>query len=254
LWQRIDLGVTTEFRVFGNRITLLPDAKFYYLCLVFLGLTLLAARAYRRNRSGRVLIAIRDNGRAAPSYGINLAANRLAAFAVSGAIASLGGVLLAYQQGAIDPSSYGIGPSIDIFVITVVGGLTALPGAVLGAVVIQGIRYFGEDFSLLVTGPGLLVVLLFLPGGFAEGMYRVRDSFLRTIATRKEIMVPSLFADRMVEEAEKSAIADAEHHVEEVGFDALSGPTITCPVCNEAMAVDVAAEHEHFKSLAKAGR
>jgi branched-chain amino acid transport system permease protein len=258
LWQRFDLGTTTEFKIFGNKITLLPDAKFYYLCLVFLGLTLLAARAYRRNRSGRVLIAIRDNGRAAPSYGINLAANRLAAFAISGAIASVGGVLLAYHQGAIDPSSYGIGPSIDIFVITVVGGLTALPGAVLGAVVIQAIRYFGESaikgLSLLVTGPGLLVVLLFLPGGFAEGMYKVRDNFLRMVANRKAIMVPSLFADRRVEEAEKSAIEDAEHHVEQVGFDALTGRTVTCPVCDEVLSVEDAPDHDHFQTLAKAGR
>ena len=257
LWQRIDLGTESELNLFGRRISFLPDTKFYYLCLVFLGITILAARAYRRNRSGRVLIAIRDNARAAPSYGINLATNRLAAFAISGAIASLGGVLLAYQQGAIDPSVYGIGPSIGIFVITVVGGLTALPGAVLGAVVIQGLEYFGEEilegFSLLVTGPGLLVILLFLPGGFAEGMYKVRDIFLRTVANRNGIMVPSLFADRRVDDAKTTAIEDAEHKVEAVGFDVLAGPTVTCPVCEEVMTADVAPDHEHFKSLAKAG-
>ena len=87
LWQRVDLA---------------NDRSYYYLCVVFLGVALLAARAFRRNRSGRILIAVRDNQRAAPAYSINLARTKLAAFAVSGAIAALAGVLLAYQQRAID--------------------------------------------------------------------------------------------------------------------------------------------------------
>lgn len=197
LWERIDL---TDPR------------NFYYFSLFFLAIVMLTARSFRRNRSGRVLIAVRDNARAAPAYGINLARSKLAAFAISGAMASVGGVLLAYHQGAIDPATYGIVPSINIFMATVIGGLTSLPGAVLGAVVIQGVQLFGErmlsGMSLLVTGPGLLFVLLLLPGGFAEGLYRLRDKALRWIANRHDILVPSLVADRrVVEAAEAEAMA-----------------------------------------------
>ena len=49
-------------------------------------------------------------------------------------------MLLAYEQGAVDQSSYGIGPSILIFTAVVIGGVTSLPGAVFGAILIQSVR------------------------------------------------------------------------------------------------------------------
>ncbi|HUR50326.1 MAG TPA: ABC transporter permease [Acidimicrobiales bacterium] len=204
--------------ILWGRIDLSGERAYYYLCLTFLVIVLLAASAYRRNRAGRVLIAVRDNPRAAPSYSINLARSRLAAFAVSGALASIGGVLLGYQLGAIDRVTYGVGNSLEIFIIAVVGGLTSLPGAVLGAAVIQSIKYFGEshidNLSLLVTGPGILAVLLFLPGGFAEALYSTRDLFLRWVAARRGIEVPSLIADRRLDDDEDHVIQAAEESSE----------------------------------------
>jgi len=202
-----------------------------------------------------VLISTRDNVRGAQAYGINTIRTRLAAFAVSGAIAGIAGVLLAYQQGNIDASTYGVVPSVAVFVATVMGGLTSLPGAVAGAVLIQAVNLFGErridGISLLVTGPGLLVILLFLPGGFAQGAYQVRDSFLRWVSTRRNILVPSLFADRRVEsgEGEADIISKAEEHVESSGtFDVLAEPTIVCPTCGELMVVSAAARHPHLQN------
>ncbi|MBW3536249.1 MAG: ABC transporter permease [Actinobacteria bacterium] len=214
--------------VLWGRIDLASDRAYYYLCLAFLGIVLLAASAYRRNRAGRVLIAVRDNPRAAPSYSINLARSRLAAFAVSGALASVGGVLLGYQLGAIDRVTYGVGSSLEIFIIAVVGGLTSLPGAIMGAAAIQSIKFFGEsqieNLSLLVTGPGILVILLFLPGGFGEAFYRTRDSYLRWVASRRGIEVPSLVADRLVHEADDDhIIRDAEETTEVLEEEELAG-------------------------------
>jgi branched-chain amino acid transport system permease protein len=203
LWQRIDLA---------------DERTMYYVCLVFLAAALYAASRFRRSRSGRVLIAVRENQRAAPSYAINLVRTRLAAFAVSGAIAAVAGVLLAYQQKAVDPSTYGIAPSVKIFVSTVMGGLTSLPGAVFGAMLIEGVYRFGESrmdgISLLVTGPGLLFILLFLPGGFAQAGYGVRDAYLRWVANRRGIHVPSLVADRRIDE--DHVVSDAEQTVEAI--------------------------------------
>jgi branched-chain amino acid transport system permease protein len=198
-----------------------PDKAFYYLCLVMLGGAVLMARAYRRNRAGRAVLAVRENQRAAASYSVSPAMTKLGAFAVSGALAGLAGVLFAYQSGAVDASAYGVEPSLRIFTLTVIGGLTSIAGAVFGTIALESVRFFGEDhvknLSLLVTGPGLLLVLLALPGGFAEGAYRVRDAFLRWVARRNNIHVPSLVADRRIEtgEGEQSVITDAEHHVEE---------------------------------------
>ena len=241
--------------VLWERFDLLPERNFYYFALVILGVVMAAAWSFRRHHSGRILISTRDNVRGAQAYGINTIRTRLAAFAVSGAIAGIAGVLLVYQlDGAVDASTYGIVPSVLVFVAVVMGGLTSLPGAVLGAMAIQAVNLFGdariEGISLLVTGPGLLVVLLFLPGGFAQGAYQIRDSFLRAVADRRGIMVPSLFADRRVESDiadENDVISKAEEHVEEVDtFDVLSEPTIVCPVCGAAMPLSAASAHPHL--------
>jgi branched-chain amino acid transport system permease protein len=238
LWERIDLA---------------PERNFYYLALVFLALAMTAAWSFRRHRSGRVLISTRDNVRGAQAYGINLVRTRLAAFAVSGAIAATSGVLFAFQLGAVDASEYGIGKSIEVFVATVIGGLTSLPGAVAGAVLIRSVDLFGEQrlegISFLVTGPGLLLILLLLPGGFAQGFYQLRDAYLRWVANRHDILVPSLIADRRVEpdEAEADVVVRAEERVESAdGFDVLTHPTIACPVCEEVLALEDAPQHPHL--------
>lgn len=246
LWQRIDVS---------------SKHSFYFLCLVFLGLAILAARSFRKNRSGRVLIAVRDNQRAAPAYAINLARNKLAAFAISGAMASVAGLLIAYQSGSVDYQAYGMAASVSVFVYTVVGGLTSVGGGVAGAVVFGVIRLFGEDIveglSFLATGVGVLVILLFLPGGLAEAFYRVRDSFLRWVANRHDILVPSLVADKRVEEEERKRedeiIEAAEHHVEEIeSFDLTAEPTIVCPVCQAVLTLDDATHHDHLQAGADA--
>ena len=75
LWGTLDLGDSSQLGPF----TITADAKFFYLCLSFLVLALLMARSLRRRRSGRVLIGVRDNGRAVQAFGVNLARSRLAA-------------------------------------------------------------------------------------------------------------------------------------------------------------------------------
>jgi branched-chain amino acid transport system permease protein len=218
--------------LWDNRVCLgdgvIPTRGYYYFCLAILGGALLMARAYRRNRAGRAVLAVRENARAATSYSVHPARTKLGAFAVSGALAAVAGVLVAFQSGSIDSSTFGVDPSVRIFVTVVIGGLTSLSGAVFGTVVLESIRLFGEDviknLSLIVTGPGLLLVLMLLPGGFAEGLYRLRDSVLRWIAKRNGIEVPSLVADRRVETGEDQAdvIEAAETSVEHVdAFDHL---------------------------------
>jgi branched-chain amino acid transport system permease protein len=240
LWERIDINT---------------NHRFYFVSVIFLGLSMLAARSFRKNRSGRVLIAVRDNQRAAPAYAINLARNKLAAFAISGSLAAIAGALIAYQLGSIDFGSYGMVASVKIFIYTVVGGLTSIGGAVAGAAIFGLLNLFGDDLlsglSFLSTGVGVLVVLLFLPGGLAELFFRWRDTFLRWVADRHDLLVPSLVADKLLlddKKAEDSVIEAAEHHVEEVdSFDVVDGPEILCPVCAEVIPVERAPAHEHFR-------
>jgi branched-chain amino acid transport system permease protein len=182
-------------------VDLSNDRTFYFLTLVFLALAILGAQALRRYRSGRIFIASRDNTNAAPTYGINLARTRLSAFALSGAIAAGAGVLLAYQQQAVDQSSYGVIPSIEIFLVVVIGGVTSIGGAVIATVLVEWVRLFGSTYlfnnaELLVTGPGVLLMLLISPGGIGALLDRARTRFFQAVATREGIELPSVTADR----------------------------------------------------------
>ncbi len=173
------------------------QAAYYWLCLVLLVVVYLALRVLRRTRSGRLFVAVRDNPRAAQSYAVDTTRAKLAAFAVAGGVASLGGALLAFQQQAVDQESYGLTVSINVFVLTVVGGLTTPAGALLGAAYFEGVRLLGPALGIphlevLATGVGLLALLLVLPGGLAGAVVRLRDRWLRGLAVRHAIEVPSL--------------------------------------------------------------
>src|SRR6266516_3271533 len=83
--------------LFG-RFDIETETRFYFLCLVVLGLMLIAVLGVRRSRTGRVLIAIREHDAAARSYGVNATRTQLAGFALSGFLAAVAGVLFVHQQ------------------------------------------------------------------------------------------------------------------------------------------------------------
>jgi branched-chain amino acid transport system permease protein len=212
-WALPEQGEVVGRPVLYGRFDVASDTRFYFLCLVVLALSLLAARSLRRNRSGRIFIGVRDNGRGVQAYGVNLARTRLAAFAISGFIAALAGGLLAFKTGSVDASTFSPERSISVFTIAVIGGLTSLPGAMLGAVWVEGIPFLfdGSEFArLLTSGVGLLVLLLLVPGGLSEVMYRVRDGFLRWVAGRHSIHVPSLVSDSLVTGGPSGLVAAVE--------------------------------------------
>jgi branched-chain amino acid transport system permease protein len=201
LYGSIDLS--TESELFGVSVS--ANAKFYWLCLLFLGLVVVLARSLRRNRSGRILIAARDNGRLVQAFGVNLATTRMAAFAMSGFIAGLAGALLAYFNESFEPGGFTPEKSLTLFVMVVIGGAGSIAGAIIGALYVVGLplmpvlRDF-EQIEVLVSGLGLLILLLFLPGGLIEGVYKVRDDLLRRVAAKHGIHVPSLLADSLVKD------------------------------------------------------
>ena len=253
LYGRFDVAQDSEVLWF----TLKADAKFYYLCLVFLVLFLAVARSLRKHRSGRVFIGARENERLMQAFGVNLASTRLAAFAISGFIAAVAGALYAYQQGVVEPASFPPETSIELFAMTVIGGLTSLPGAMLGAAFVKGLPLLPglkniEQIELLTSGVGLVVVLYFLPGGLSEGMYRLRDRWLRFVAARHGIHVPSLVADSLVQDSEAAddSLMAAEEHLLETARLEQSDDVITCPACGALVALVDARHHEHFVPLA----
>jgi branched-chain amino acid transport system permease protein len=193
----------------GFRIDRLPvfgvfdietETRFYFLSLVILGLMLIVVRGVRRSRTGRVLIAIRENNSAARSYGIHATRTNLACFALSGFIAAVAGVLFVHHQTGLQVGAgnlYLPAQSLRVFSMVVIGGLGSVPGVLLGATYVWGTEYFlPGQWQFLATGAGLLLILMILPGGFGALLYDARDWLLRQVAQRRQILVPSLVADR----------------------------------------------------------
>ncbi|MHB8718630.1 MAG: ABC transporter permease [Candidatus Dormibacteria bacterium] len=179
--------------IFG--VSLTSERSFYYLLLIVTGCAVYVAHQLRRTRPGRVLIALRDNEPAAQSVGISPLATRIAAFAVAGFIAAFAGVLLVHYQQTLRVSDYAPQASLDVFLMVVLGGLGNVTGAISGALFGAGLQLVIPQLSGLVTGIGVLGVLLLMPGGLSQVIYAVRDAAYRVLALRLNIVVPSLFED-----------------------------------------------------------
>jgi branched-chain amino acid transport system permease protein len=109
------------------------ELRFYYLSLIILILTLLAAKNILRAPLGRAMIAIRDSEVASEAIGINLARFKTMAFAVSAFFTGMAGCLYAHKVLFINPESYTIVLSVELLAMVIIGGLGSLHGAVFGA-------------------------------------------------------------------------------------------------------------------------
>ncbi len=175
------------------------ERAFYYLCVAFVAAAVVAAVGLRRSRTGRVLIAMRDNERGAQALGLNLVRVRLATFAVSGFLAALAGSLYAYHERAVRQVDFGADESIRMFLMAVIGGLGNVGGVLLGPIYVGLTHTLLAAYEQLAGGGGVILVMLVLPGGLGAAAFLLRDSFLRRVAIRHKIFVPSLLADYRVD-------------------------------------------------------
>ena len=149
--------------LFG-KIDLTSTASMYYVVYAVLVGCLFIVKGIHNSRTGRAFMALRDNERAAEAYGLHATRVRLVAFALSGALAGLAGCLYAHQQQGIDPDP--IAPFQNLLILTyvIIGGVTAPLGAIIGAAYWIGLgNLLPVRWQILVSGIGVLIVLLILP-------------------------------------------------------------------------------------------
>jgi branched-chain amino acid transport system permease protein len=182
--------------LFGG-ISLTSQRTYYYVCLAVLAVAVVAVRGIRRSRTGRVLLALRENERGAQAFGVNVLRAKLTAFAISGFLAAVGGCLLVELLGGFSPDSYAPDQSFVVFTAAVVGGLGSLLGAGLGSLYLEGAQWWlpGAQWQTLASALGVLLVLMIIPGGIGDVVFRGRDAALRWVAQRRGLIVPSLLAD-----------------------------------------------------------
>ena len=157
-----------------------------------LGMALLAVvlvANVRRGRSGRRLIAVRTNERAAASLGINIVAAKLFAFAFASALAALGGILLAFRLTSVSYQSFTNFTSITYAGLSLVCGVGHLLGAFVGAMmatagfnqeVMESTWSGVGEYVQLISGIAILLVVLYNPDGVAAEWARTHRTLKRT--------------------------------------------------------------------------
>lgn len=138
--------------------------SFYLVCLVVAVMATLACVNLMRSPTGRAFVAIRDSEISAQSMGIHLAYYKTLAFAVSAALAGVGGALYAHQIRFLTPEQFDIFQSVDLLLMVVIGGLGSIHGAFLGAIFIIGLPQViavAKDLLPAAVGeaPGLKAVI-----------------------------------------------------------------------------------------------
>lgn len=172
------------------------ETRFYYLCLIGVGLAYAILRGLRSTRTGRVLVAIRENEASAEAFGVHVRRTTLFAFACSGFLAAFAGGLFVHQQSGLTGGPYRPEQSLEVFTMAVIGGLGSAPGALLGAVYVRGADYFlPAEWQILATGTGLLLVLMLVPGGLGGALADGRDWYLLRVARRRGLTVASLVTE-----------------------------------------------------------
>lgn len=177
---------------------------FYFLCLAALVVAVVITQRVRASGIGRSIIAVRDNEKAAASFGISPSATKLLAFALPGAVAAFAGSLLAGLTVQFGPDAFAPADSLAIVAMAVIGGLGSITGAVLGAVYVVGLpAMLGPTpaVKLATSGIGLLVLLLYRPGGFAQMVFRARDLLLERFAPPAGDAVGDVADETLVEAA-----------------------------------------------------
>ncbi len=173
-WTRIGPGATT--------LSLVPESTGSLQATVGALIVIGVAFAYQRSRLGRLLRATREDPAAATGVGVSVHRQRLWAFTVSGALAGFAGGLLVHELGSITTEQVYLELTFVTLAMLVVGGVSSLWGAVLGALAVSGLNSFlieAEDgvgridlpagSRLILLGAIMATMLILRPSGLTGG-------------------------------------------------------------------------------------
>ncbi|MDX2272091.1 MAG: urea ABC transporter permease subunit UrtC [Cyanobacteriota bacterium] len=178
----------TDFQTFFGADINTPETRrvLYIASFLFLLATYIFGRWLTSGKFGRLMVAIRDDEFRARYAGYHVDFYKLVVYVVSAIIAGIGGALFVPQVLIINPSQAGIVQSIDFVIWVAVGGRASLVGAIVGALLVNGLKTgLSErfpEFWILVQGLMLLLVVVFLPKGV---MGIIRDGFRKLVLPKQ---------------------------------------------------------------------
>ena len=185
-------GQVTTFSGFGGITGVRPPGVFaghpvrlYYAVATLSVVVYCGFRALARTPFGMALQGVRDDPIRMASLGFNVVVLRAVAFTAAGFVAGTAGVFNIWWNGQIDPASISIGPTLDLLIIAVIGGIAHLEGAWLGAFVFVVANNYMRDLPLAgelgltearfntVVGLLVLLVMVLSPDGLVGVVLRL---------------------------------------------------------------------------------
>ena len=184
----VSLGLEDDGEVIikgAQGITGTPNDSTFLIGIILILITLFIVINLINSRTGRAIMAIRDNRIAAESIGVNVTRYKLLAFAVSAALAGTAGVLYAHNLSTLTalPKNFGYNMSITILVFVVLGGIGNIRGSVIAAVVLtllpELLRSL-NDYRMLIYAVILIATMIFTSSqGGQEIQERIKLFFKR---------------------------------------------------------------------------
>ena len=150
---------------------------YYFVTLALVAAAWIALFALTRTPFGFAVRAARDAPQRAEALGIDVRRRQWRTFAIAGAFAGLAGGLYTFSKGSLSPETLGIGRSVDVLVMLLLGGLNAVFGPLLGAgafVWLQDVLARATPYWRACVGLGIVVLVIVFPQGLGGGFARWR--------------------------------------------------------------------------------
>jgi branched-chain amino acid transport system permease protein len=154
----------------------------YYLVLGFLLLTIYVVWSLVHSLVGRTFLAVRNSEDLARAVGIDAGRTHQLAFVISATLAGLGGALYAVFLGYIGPAMGNVQMTFMMLVYLMIGGVASLAGPLVGTLLVMGLMQALQAFNeyqMMVLGPILVVVIIFVPHGLAGQARRLLERSAR---------------------------------------------------------------------------
>ena len=145
-------------------ITGTPQAATFTIGVILVLITLFIVMNLVNSRTGRAIMAIRDNRIAAESVGINITRYKLLAFTISAALAGVAGVLYAHNLSLLKVSVFDYNMSILVLVYVVLGGIGNIRGSIIATIILYALPELLRGFAnyrMLIYAIVLIIMMLF---------------------------------------------------------------------------------------------
>lgn len=175
------IGMLIPMKMGAVNLQFADRSSFYFLILLLTAGSIAIAEWMQRSRFGAQLAAIRENEDSAKALGINVFSEKVKVMIISGAIGGIGGCFFAQYFLYIDPLiAFGVDKSIEMLLVTMIGGAGTVYGPLLGSVLLALVSDVTrtltqiQGLSLVLYGILLVIIIAFLPNGLIDLFTRKR--------------------------------------------------------------------------------